>query len=124
MPFCAIPSLDISDVDDEWILAGPLIYSDVDGRSFVIPRGFVTDLASIPRVFHPLIKVNGKHRPAAIVHDWLYETQRLTRAQSDLVFLRAMQDCGVRWSQRWVMYLVVRAGGWLPWSRRALTVHG
>lgn len=119
MGFSPLPPLDIGDRDDEWILAGELIYVSRAGEVFVVPRGFVTDLASIPRLLYAVIPVNGRHRAAAILHDWLYETQRTTRAVADALFLEAMADSGVRWSQRWVMWAGVRVGGWVPWGNRA-----
>ena len=109
--------------DGEWKLFADLNYETSAGQVLTIPHGFITDLASIPRVFHGLIPVNGKHRAAAIVHDYLYVTQIMSRAESDRIFLEAMEDLGVRWSQRWAMYSAVRIGGWLPWRKntRAIT---
>lgn len=109
--------------EGEWRLFADLDYETRTGQVLTIPHGFITDLASIPRVFHVLIPVNGKHRAAAIVHDYLYVTQIMSRAESDRIFLEAMEDLGVRWSQRWAMYSAVRIGGWLPWRKntRAIT---
>lgn len=104
--------------DGEWVLATPLEYVTSAGENIAIPAGFITDLASIPRVFHSLIPVNGKHRLAAVVHDYLYVIQDRQRIKADALFLEAMEVAGVRFTQRWTMYLAVRAGGWLPWARR------
>lgn len=119
MPFLSHPVLEVSDAEDEWILSAPLVYVAENSEPYVVPRGFVTDLASIPRALYAVIPVNGKHRSAAILHDWLYETQKMSRARCDGLFLEAMASSGVRWSLRWAMYLGVRAGGWVPWARRA-----
>ena len=117
MPFRSVPILRVGD-DGEWLLETPLYYVTPAGDDIIVPPGFVTDLASIPQIFHSVVPVNGMHRAAAIVHDWLYVTQPCTRAEADRVFLDAMADLGVRLTQRWVMYAAVRAGGWVGWARR------
>lgn len=99
----------------DWVLMAPLVYYTAQG-AIEVPSGFLTDLASIPRVFWPLVPVNGRHRAAAILHDYLYVTQPCTRAEADALFLDAMRAGGVRWSQRQVMYAAVRVGGGLAWA--------
>jgi len=108
--------------DGEFKLESPLVYATRTNEAIVVPPGFITDLASIPRIFHSLIPVNGRHRSAAIVHDFLYVIQDRERAEADRIFLEAMEDSGVRWTQRRLMYSAVRVGGWAPWNkgRRAI----
>lgn len=118
MAFRSVPVLRVGQNEDEWILETPLYYVTRAGEGLVVPPGFETDLASIPRILHAMIPVNGRHRAAAILHDWLYETQLRSRAESDRLFLEAMADSGVRWTQRQVMYAGVRLGGWIAWSKR------
>ena len=119
MPFRTTPILRVGAEPDEWTLEAPLIYVSADCDAYVGPAGFVTDLASIPRLLYALVPVNGRHRAAAILHDWLYEVQTRTLAESDALFLAAMADSGVRWTQRYAMWAAVRVGGWVPWVRRA-----
>lgn len=116
MTFIDVPVLQVAD-SGEWILKDKLTYVTEAGEVITVPAGFVTDLASIPRAFHWLIPVNGKHRAAAIIHDYLYVTKDRSRAEADSIFLEAMKSSGVRWSQRQTMYLAVRAGGWAAWSK-------
>lgn len=118
MPFKSAPILEVRG-NGGWRLVRPLTYDAGDGRAFTVPAGFITDLASIPRLFHSLIPVNGRHRAAAILHDWLFVEQPMTRAETDALFLRAMEEEGVRWSQRRVMWSAVRLGGWPAWRRNA-----
>lgn len=110
-----------------WILADRMTYgSKLLGEIVEVPEGFATDLASIPRAFRFLISVNGNHRPAAIVHDYLYSKKgaltiknklvKVTRKQADQIFLEAMKELGVNFITRRVMYSAVRMGGWLHWS--------
>lgn len=116
MNFKNDPILSVAE-NGQWRIESPLVYVTRQDEEIVVPRGFLTDLASIPRIFHSLIPVNGKHRHAAIVHDYLFVIQDRPRSDVDRVFLEAMEDCGVRWSQRWAMYSAVRVGGWIPWAK-------
>lgn len=115
MTFIDIPVLQVGD-SGEWLLAHKLTYVTEAGEVIEVPAGFETDLASIPRAFHWLIPVNGKHRAAAIIHDYLYTIKDRSRSAADAIFLEAMKESGVRWTQRQAMYLAVRVGGWMAWG--------
>lgn len=89
----------------------------------MVPKGFVTDLASIPRVLRLLIQVNGRHSDAAIIHDWLYYKKgnvcfwTFSRKECDDIFYQAMLESGVpKWKAR-TMWSGVRVGGWLAWRK-------
>jgi hypothetical protein len=56
-----------------------------------VPRGFQTDLASVPRLPFAYMVFNGKARRSAILHDYLYSEQ-YPRAWADAVFLAAMES--------------------------------
>lgn len=62
---------------DLWTVTAPLIWQDAVYGRLVVPAGFVTDLASIPRLFRnlPWLDPNGLSRRPAVVHDWLYGSQ-------------------------------------------------
>lgn len=92
------------------------------GIVVTVPAGFVTDLASVPRFFWRIVPPFGKYTPAAVVHDFLYSSQNLSRAMADAVFLEAMGVLGVPKWKRVSMYLAVRCFGWGPWRRATLTV--
>lgn len=115
MTFIDTPVLRVAGTG-QWILENKLTYVTEAGEVIEVPKGFYTDLASIPRVFHWLIPVNGKHRAAAIVHDYLYTIKDRQRAEADAIFLEAMKESGVRWTQRKAMYMAVRLGGWAAWN--------
>jgi hypothetical protein len=89
-----------------------------EGLRFTIPRGWVTDLASIPAGLRGMLDVNGASRCPALAHDWLYNTQRHDRAFADDVFRRALVFYGAAPSVARVYWLGVRAGGWAPWNDR------
>lgn len=105
----------------EWILERTLEW---EGRQrIVVPAGFITDLASIPRALRGVLEQNGRSRKAAVLHDWLYSSQRIgtrriTRAQADAVFRQALEAEHVGWVARSLYWSGVRVGGWLPWGKR------
>ncbi len=97
--------------EGEWLLNSVLLYQSEESGTFQVPLDFNTDLASIPRLFRLFFAVNGKHRKAATLHDYLYRTGLVSRKQADLLFLEAMEACGVGKIKQYMMYAAVRAGG-------------
>jgi hypothetical protein len=64
-------SLTVSRVDaNTWALVDELVYQGRWER-FVVPAGFRTDFASVPRVVTWLVPRFGAYTLAAILHDWL-----------------------------------------------------
>ena len=59
---------------DLWRLGAPLVWCDPTYGRLCIPVGFVTDLASIPRLLRniPMLDPNGLSRRPAAMHDFLY----------------------------------------------------
>jgi hypothetical protein len=88
-------------------------------KSVVVPEGFVTDLASIPRVFWQIIRPEGRHAYAAVVHDYLYWTQTRTRAEADMIFKIALQDSKVSSETVEALHLAVRRFGKSAWDKNA-----
>lgn len=76
-----------------------------------VPKGFVTDLASIPKI--PLVYeyLGGIIQREAVIHDYLYSTGEVTREMADMVLLEAMEVTGVPLSKRSLIYNGVRLGG-------------
>lgn len=116
-------------------LAYPLEFeSESLGRVVVVPAGFETDLASVPRLPFAYLLFGGVGDPAAVVHDYAYSgRERITRAQADALFreaLAALDDMSVKgkgkvaktvssaWFsvRRGAMWLGVRVGGWMHYS--------
>lgn len=94
------------------------------GKLITVPAGFKTDLASIPRPLWAVLPPVGAYDAAAVVHDYLYQHNGVSRADADAVLLEAMRILGVRWTQRAAIYAGVRLGGWVAWRkyrRRELT---
>jgi len=98
-----------------WKLASKFRY--VGSKIIDVPVGFLTDGASVPRVFWSLFDPTGPYLQAAVIHDYLYITQIFSRETSDLIFLEAMKACGVGFLTRQAVYRAVRFGGWVGWER-------
>ena len=92
-----------------------------------VPKGFVTDFASIPRLLRIFIPKLGRYNKAAVLHDRAYQKHyvRLNkydwflfiRKDADLLFLDAMTDLGVKKWKRNIMYKFVRIFGFLSWRK-------
>jgi hypothetical protein len=94
--------------DGHWRLIAPLVYqSDVAGMIFTVPTGFITDLASVPRV--PIAYLlAGTSNEASVVHDFLYSTHPVPRNTADAVLREASAVTGVPAWRRWLMWVGVR----------------
>lgn len=118
-----------------WGLQRALAYAAGPERkeTITVPAGFVTDLASIPRLVWSFYPPDGPWVKAAVVHDFLYYTQgdghwgstvgvppgrRYSRAESDDIFREAMADLGIGLWGRSVIWGAVRLGGWIGWARK------
>lgn len=112
--------------DCVWVLNADLIYYSASVGMVIVPAGFMTDLASVPRV--PIIYEswgNRCHREA-VLHDYLYRSDALpevSREQADSVFLEAMKARGVSWWIRWPMYWGVSCGGRWSYHQKAVTAE-
>lgn len=82
-----------------------------------VPAGYLTDGASVPRLFWMFVPPWGLYGQAAVVHDILCETYavhdrgvetRVSRAYVDAVFKEAMKVAGVPKLTYWAMYCGLR----------------
>ncbi len=106
--------------DDHWVLLGSFSYTGADGTVYTAPMGMVTDLASIPRPLWNILPPFGQYTGAAVIHDFLYQTQTCTKEQADLVLAEAMDAAGVTHFIREAIYKGVDIGGWPAWNSHAL----
>lgn len=90
-------------------------------HDLVVPSGFPTDLASVPRVARAIVDRVGPHLEASIVHDYLYVAwkdipDRGARKDdwkfADDLFLAGMVEARVPRFRRWIIYRAVRMFGW------------
>lgn len=89
-----------------------------------VPKGFVSDGASIPRfawsiVGHPF----SGYLAAAVVHDYLYRKGSVplcSRKDADKVLRDLMRTLGYGWIKARTFYFAVRVAGWRSWKKKTL----
>jgi len=115
-----------------WAVQRALEYQAGDDPEelIVVPPGFVTDLASVPRAVWSFYPPDGPWAKAAIIHDFLYATKGTgewhthrgitrgapySRKEADDILKEAMADRNVgKWEQGviWASVRLGGAGGW------------
>lgn len=117
--FLAIPALlKIAEASSagraKWRTQDVLSYLDNVDRTWVVPKGFITDFASVPRLPLMYWLAGDTAHMSAVLHDYLctaYYPQMMSwRGAADL-FREAMIAEGVPAWRRWVMYWAVRLFG-------------
>lgn len=108
-----------------WELEEPVMVTLSSGKTIIIPAGYKTDFASVPRLLRGIVQPGGNHNLATLVHDWLYDTQysitgkkdwKKDRLFADNEMLYWLEKCGVSWIKRQTMYYAVRVGGKNWWK--------
>lgn len=84
-----------------------------------VPAGFVTDFASIPRVFWSILRPDGEYTYPAIIHDYMYWDQSRPREMADEIFKLGMQDFELSKTIIFTIYEAVRTGGGAAWRSNA-----
>ena len=106
-----ITRLNTYPIDDKyWEVLEEYSYETSRGL-VVVSKGFMTDYASVPKIFRNIINTYGKRGRAAVVHDWLYSSRckiDITRAEADNFFLEIMIEWNVKKYKRFLMYILVR----------------
>ncbi|QLH51082.1 MAG: DUF1353 domain-containing protein [Candidatus Accumulibacter cognatus] len=120
----APPSPDVRAFGDnrDWVLTEDMVYvvgNTIEDRiRIVVPKGFVTDFASIPQSLWSLgLSPHGQYSRAAVVHDYLYWAQPCTRAQADRLMVIAMKESNVGSFDEWAVYRAVDLFGSGPWEQ-------
>ena len=93
------------------------------GKSYVVPKGFVSDGCSVPQMFWGLIApcIDGRTIRAAIIHDWLYSTAILSRKQADEIFLQLMIEDDFSTWKAYTCYYAVRIFGSSHYGKSAIS---
>jgi hypothetical protein len=100
--------LEMLDDGHNYKLVEPFDYDTSLGMTITVPAGFVTDFASVPRIFWNLLPPTGRYGKAAVIHDYLYRTYGAgSKIVADAIFYEAMKALGVNAIVRGVMYLGV-----------------
>lgn len=105
-----------------WQLLSPFVYrTEVLDTVIVVPHGFVTDFASVPRLPFAYALVGNTSHEAAVLHDWLYSPkchEPCDRAQADAVLYEAAVLSGTSKWKAWLIWIAVRAFGGQFWKAK------
>lgn len=106
-----------------WITLLPLgfrsttfTYPDGMPKYYIVPRGYASDLATVPRIPGVFWWVGGHGQAAALLHDFLYENgKRLrmitNRLEADVAYYEALSAMQVSQPLAITMFAAVRAFG-------------
>jgi hypothetical protein len=84
--------------------------SDLAGL-ITVPIGFVTDLASVPRIPFIYDALGADDNKPACVHDWIYTTGKYPKDIADKILLEASAVIGMAaWRRRLIYWGVVLFG--------------
>lgn len=78
-----------------------------------IKKGFVSDLASIPRIMWFILPPFGRYTEASVVHDYLYFNAELPRKKCDEIFFILMLRNNVDYYTAKILFYTVRLFGWM-----------
>ena len=105
---------------DIWVVTKAFNFyleSPDSGKQIFVPAGFLTDGASVPRLFWNMIPPWGQYGQAAVLHDWLCENsyclesgfrKKLSRKEADDIFNEALLALDVPTWKRQVMVTAVK----------------
>lgn len=102
-----------------WEISESITYVLTNGETIIVPKGFRTDLASVPKLFRSVINTYGDFLHGVIVHDWIYKTD-YKRAElgdykgrlfADREFLFLANKFNPNKIETKAMYLGIRLGG-------------
>ena len=121
MPFDS-PDLTVRRASDQlWEVVQPLVYR-ARRDTFVVPAGFLTDFASVPRLAVWLFPRFGRYTLAAVLHDWLVTDGLaggvVSPRDADGLFRRVLRESDVPPVRRWLMWTGVRWGALVSPLRR------
>ena len=90
-------------------LLADLIYIEESGTDWPVPKDWVVDGASIPRIFWTLIggPLEGEYRNASIIHDHYCDTHARAWRETHRMFYEAMRCSGMGEAKAKILYYAV-----------------
>lgn len=111
--------------DKPWAMLNADYQANAAKVPLVVPKGFVTDFASVPRYLRPLVSTSALMAAGSVVHDYLYwvQSSNCPREQADRAQRRLMEAEGVAAYEARAFHLAVRIFGGRAWrdNRRQKT---
>ncbi len=90
-----------------------LRYVDPSGQTWIAPKDYVSDGASIPRAFWTVVggPLDGPYREAAIIHDAYCDSKSEPHQDVHRIFYYANRAVGVSKRKSKILYTAVKIGG-------------
>lgn len=114
-----ITKLELKSINDgKCILESDYIYS-INGFLITVPKGFITDGASIPKSLQWIYEPFGEYIKGAVIHDYLYSKYNdtgINRTLADKIFDFIMKETGVNAKTRRKFYVAVKYFGKIFWQ--------
>jgi hypothetical protein len=108
---------------DYWYLTSGIRWTPNDPasiawRSITVPKGFVTDFASVPQVLWNVLPPTGRYSYAAIIHDYLYWFKPAPgeRKAADLALKICMEEFEVSAASVFTIHSAVQLAGGSAWD--------
>lgn len=98
---------------NEVLLLAPLEYRcPRTKQTYVVPKLFISDFASIPRIFWTLVGHPADHRwrEQSVLHDFLCRTGIIPRKVADQIYYDSLREGGLGYLQAQAIYFAVRMG--------------
>lgn len=112
---------------NRWVLSKSFTYYrgiKWSKNKITIPKGFIFDGASLPRVFYIIwTPMWTDTLIAALLHDYIYRIQTMSRQEADELFNEVMIVTDVNTFKRINYYLWVRIWGWVAWKNNKNTLQ-
>jgi len=83
-----------------------------NGDLLFIPKGYITDFATVPRLCWGIVATIGNHNLATLIHDYLLTDSSYDRSFIDNEMLYWLKLSGVRRFKGILMYYAVRANSY------------
>ena len=108
-----------------WRIDHPITYTTAAGEKYLVHKGLITDLGSIPRGLWNILH-RSEFAPAYVIHDMLYSVKLVNRREADRILNEAIYTltAGDATGKRAMIWLAVRLfGGW-AWRKARLKPVG
>jgi len=110
---------------NKWVLLEDFTYYIItkwEWPTINIPKWFIFNWASIPRLFYIIgTPMATDTLIGAVIHDYLYSTKTKERVDCDDLFYNIMKLCKVFILKRVIYYLWVRIWWWVVWKGYKIT---
>tara|TARA_R100000544_G_C2213961_1_gene53508 strand:+ start:109 stop:474 length:366 start_codon:yes stop_codon:yes gene_type:complete len=100
----------------KWQVDEPIKHRLHDKNTIIIPKGFTTDLSSVPMFLWGVFPPFGNFLLASVVHDYLYVVKyRDDRYFCDKEMLIISNRINKNKVDNYIRYIAVRLFGWIYW---------